>query len=133
MSNLLTNSVRIKIESPRIVGSQAEDIEWMNIKILKCRLWLPPIVSMHCCFVKVITFTLYAYKWNDFTFSSKSFLQSLSSCLVIFCMNDGPGRGKLVCPVCLGTGLPNNKGLLRRPDARKLLDKMYNGRILPNS
>ncbi|PKU77900.1 hypothetical protein MA16_Dca023480 [Dendrobium catenatum] len=41
------------------------------------------------------------------------------------------GRGKLVCPVCLGTGLPNNKGLLRRPEARKLLDKMYNGRLLP--
>ncbi|PHT58991.1 hypothetical protein CQW23_01354 [Capsicum baccatum] len=43
------------------------------------------------------------------------------------------GRGKLVCPICLGTGLANNKGLLRRPDARKLLDKMYNGRLLPNS
>lgn len=43
------------------------------------------------------------------------------------------GRGKLVCPVCLGTGLPNNKGLLRRPDAQKLLDKMYNGRLLPSS
>ncbi|XP_068658967.1 protein PHOTOSYSTEM I ASSEMBLY 2, chloroplastic-like isoform X2 [Aristolochia californica] len=43
------------------------------------------------------------------------------------------GRGKLVCPVCLGTGAANNKGLLRRPDARKLLDKMYNGRLLPNS
>ncbi|KAA8549622.1 hypothetical protein F0562_001360 [Nyssa sinensis] len=43
------------------------------------------------------------------------------------------GRGKLVCPVCLGTGLPNNKGLLRRPDARQLLDKMYNGRLLPSS
>ncbi|KAL6000898.1 Proteasome subunit alpha type-2 [Asimina triloba] len=43
------------------------------------------------------------------------------------------GRGKLVCPVCLGTGLPNTKGLLRRPDARKLLDKMYNGRLLPDS
>ncbi|VVB02130.1 unnamed protein product [Arabis nemorensis] len=43
------------------------------------------------------------------------------------------GRGKLVCPVCLGTGLPNNKGLLRRPGARELLDKMYNGRLLPNS
>lgn len=43
------------------------------------------------------------------------------------------GRGKLVCPVCLGTGLPNNKGLLRRPDAKELLDKMYNGRLLPNS
>ncbi|XP_020573694.1 uncharacterized protein LOC110020061 [Phalaenopsis equestris] len=41
------------------------------------------------------------------------------------------GRGKLVCPVCLGTGLPNNKGFLRRPEARKLLDKMYNGRLLP--
>ncbi|KAG4919923.1 hypothetical protein JHK85_058204 [Glycine max] len=43
------------------------------------------------------------------------------------------GRGKLFCPVCFGTGLPNNKGLLRRPEARKLLDKMYNGRLLPNS
>ncbi|GJN16017.1 hypothetical protein PR202_gb02967 [Eleusine coracana subsp. coracana] len=43
------------------------------------------------------------------------------------------GRGKLVCPVCLGTGLPNNKGLLRRPEAKQLLDKMYNGKILPNS
>ncbi|KAG9134883.1 hypothetical protein Leryth_001220 [Lithospermum erythrorhizon] len=43
------------------------------------------------------------------------------------------GRGKLVCPVCLGTGLPNNKGLLRRPGARELLDKMYNGRLLPDS
>jgi hypothetical protein len=38
-----------------------------------------------------------------------------------------------VCPVCLGTGLPNNKGLLRRPDAKQLLDKMYNGRLLPKS
>nr|GFC14305.1 protein embryo sac development arrest 3, chloroplastic [Tanacetum cinerariifolium] len=43
------------------------------------------------------------------------------------------GRGKLVCPVCLGTGLPNNKGLLRRPGAKELLSKMYNGRLLPNS
>ncbi|CAM8889969.1 hypothetical protein QQ045_027048 [Rhodiola kirilowii] len=43
------------------------------------------------------------------------------------------GRGKLVCPVCLGTGVPNNKGLLRRPGAKELLDKMYNGRLLPNS
>ncbi|XP_010509694.1 PREDICTED: protein EMBRYO SAC DEVELOPMENT ARREST 3, chloroplastic isoform X1 [Camelina sativa] len=43
------------------------------------------------------------------------------------------GRGKLVCPVCLGTGLPNNKGLLRRPGARELLQKMYNGRLLPDS
>ncbi|CAO2173074.1 unnamed protein product [Urochloa humidicola] len=42
-------------------------------------------------------------------------------------------RGKLVCPVCLGTGLPNNKGLLRRPEAKQLLDKMYNGKILPRS
>nr|XP_023919609.1 protein PHOTOSYSTEM I ASSEMBLY 2, chloroplastic-like [Quercus suber] len=43
------------------------------------------------------------------------------------------GRGKLVCPVCLGTGLSNNEGLLRRPDAKQLLDKMYNGRLLPKS
>lgn len=48
-----------------------------------------------------------------------------------FCFD--AGRGKLVCPVCLGTGLPNTKGLLRRPDARQLLDKMYNGRLLPGS
>ncbi|KAL4592838.1 hypothetical protein LXL04_005844 [Taraxacum kok-saghyz] len=32
--------------------------------------------------------------------------------------------GKLVCPVCLGTGLTNNKGLLRRPDAKQLLEKI---------
>ncbi|KAL5719560.1 Proteasome subunit alpha type-2 [Ranunculus cassubicifolius] len=43
------------------------------------------------------------------------------------------GRGKLVCPVCLGTGVFNNKGLLRRPDAKQLLDKMFNGRLLPGS
>jgi hypothetical protein len=42
------------------------------------------------------------------------------------------GRGKLVCPVCLGTGQANNKGLLRRPDSKPLLDKMYHGRILPS-
>lgn len=41
------------------------------------------------------------------------------------------GRGKLVCPVCLGTGLANNKGLLRRPEAKALLDQMYHGRLLP--
>eukprot|EP00252_Welwitschia_mirabilis_P003978 TRINITY_DN1408_c0_g1_i1.p1 TRINITY_DN1408_c0_g1~~TRINITY_DN1408_c0_g1_i1.p1 ORF type:complete len:195 (-),score=40.73 TRINITY_DN1408_c0_g1_i1:552-1136(-) len=43
------------------------------------------------------------------------------------------GRGKLVCPVCLGTGLANNKGLLRRPEAKELLEKMYHGRLLPSS
>ncbi|KAH7439936.1 hypothetical protein KP509_04G083000 [Ceratopteris richardii] len=42
------------------------------------------------------------------------------------------GRGKLVCPICFGTGVANNKGLLRRPESRSLLDKMYNGRLLPN-
>lgn len=41
------------------------------------------------------------------------------------------GRGKLVCPVCLGTGVANNKGLLRRPESKPLLDKMFNGRLLP--
>ncbi|KAI4368591.1 hypothetical protein MLD38_017135 [Melastoma candidum] len=30
------------------------------------------------------------------------------------------GRGKLVSPVCLGTGLPNNKGLLGRLNTREL-------------
>ncbi|KAK6925724.1 hypothetical protein RJ641_007443 [Dillenia turbinata] len=43
------------------------------------------------------------------------------------------GRGKLVSPVCLGSGLPNHKGLLRTPDARKLPDKMYNGGLLLSS
>lgn len=42
------------------------------------------------------------------------------------------GRGKLVCPICLGTGVANNKGLLRRPESKSLLDKMYNGRLLPS-
>lgn len=54
---------------------------------------------------------------------------SVGTLFVSYCA----GRGKLVCPVCLGTGLPNNKGLLRRPGAKELLDKMYNGRLLPNS
>ncbi|GJP43389.1 hypothetical protein CLOM_g2857 [Closterium sp. NIES-68] len=43
------------------------------------------------------------------------------------------GRGKLVCPVCLGTGMGNAKGLLRRPEAKQLLDQMYHGRLLPPS
>ncbi|CAI7769175.1 unnamed protein product [Closterium sp. NIES-54] len=43
------------------------------------------------------------------------------------------GRGKLVCPVCLGTGVGNAKGLLRRPEAKQLLDQMYHGRLLPPS
>jgi len=34
------------------------------------------------------------------------------------------GRGKLVCPVCLGTGQGNVKGLLRRESSKDLLDKM---------
>ncbi|XP_056843818.1 protein PHOTOSYSTEM I ASSEMBLY 2, chloroplastic-like [Raphanus sativus] len=42
------------------------------------------------------------------------------------------GRGELFCPVCLGTGLPNNKGLLRRPGAHELFDTMYNGLLLLN-
>lgn len=42
------------------------------------------------------------------------------------------GRGKLVCPICFGTGIANNKGLLRRPESKPLLDKMYNGQLLPS-
>eukprot|EP00245_Coleochaete_scutata_P004039 TRINITY_DN16210_c0_g1_i1.p1 TRINITY_DN16210_c0_g1~~TRINITY_DN16210_c0_g1_i1.p1 ORF type:complete len:207 (-),score=30.03 TRINITY_DN16210_c0_g1_i1:463-1083(-) len=41
------------------------------------------------------------------------------------------GLGKLVCPVCLGTGQANVRGLLRRPEAAPLLEKMYHGRLLP--
>eukprot|EP00850_Spirogloea_muscicola_P020915 SM000230S07351 [mRNA] locus=s230:188610:189116:- [translate_table: standard] len=43
------------------------------------------------------------------------------------------GRGKLVCPICLGTGQANAKGLLRRPEAKALLDQMYHGRLLPGA
>lgn len=70
-----------------------------------------------------------------FTLFPWSFLARIMHflCQLIVVLSLWTGRGKLVCPVCLGTGLPNNKGLLRRPDARKLLDKMYNGRLLPNS
>lgn len=73
--------------------------------------------------VMVCEFCLAPFVW-------KFMSQPKQSYVLMIC---GAGRGKLVCPVCLGTGLPNNKGLLRRPDARQLLDKMYNGRLLPNS
>lgn len=55
------------------------------------------------------------------------------SCFSDLCLSVDVGRGKLVCPICLGTGVPNNKGLLRRPGAKELLDKMYNGKLLPSS
>ncbi|EFJ07587.1 hypothetical protein SELMODRAFT_133240 [Selaginella moellendorffii] len=48
------------------------------------------------------------------------------------CPNCYAGRGKLVCSICLGTGLGNTKGLLRRPESKKLLDQMVNGRLLPD-
>lgn len=41
------------------------------------------------------------------------------------------GRGVLVCPVCYGTGLPNTKGLLRRPEAKPMLDSMQNSTLRP--
>ncbi len=43
------------------------------------------------------------------------------------------GRGQLVCPICLGTGTANVRGLLRRPEAKDLLDQMYHGSLLPKS
>ena len=43
------------------------------------------------------------------------------------------GRGQLVCPICLGTGTANVRGLLRRPEAKGLLDKMYHGTLVPKS
>lgn len=43
------------------------------------------------------------------------------------------GRGQLVCPICLGTGTNNVRGLLRRPEAKDLLDQMYHGTLKPKS
>ena len=41
------------------------------------------------------------------------------------------GRGQLVCGVCFGTGLRNVRGLLRRPEAKLLVDKMQHGEVRP--
>jgi len=41
------------------------------------------------------------------------------------------GRGIRVCGVCFGTGLRNVKGLLRRPEASMLVDKMQHGELRP--
>jgi hypothetical protein len=36
-----------------------------------------------------------------------------------------------VCGVCFGTGLKNVRGLLRRPEATVLVDKMQHGELYP--
>lgn len=41
------------------------------------------------------------------------------------------GRGARVCQRCFGTGLRNVKGLLRRPEATLLVQKMQNGELKP--
>lgn len=41
------------------------------------------------------------------------------------------GRGVLVCGVCFGTGLKNVRGLLRRPEATSLVQKMQHGEVRP--
>lgn len=41
------------------------------------------------------------------------------------------GRGVRVCGVCFGTGLRNVKGLLRRPEATTLVEKMQHGQLQP--
>lgn len=41
------------------------------------------------------------------------------------------GRGSRVCGVCFGTGLRNVKGLLRRPEATALVEKMQHGEVKP--
>lgn len=41
------------------------------------------------------------------------------------------GRGARVCGRCFGTGLKNVKGLLRRPEATGLVEKMQNGVLNP--
>ena len=42
-----------------------------------------------------------------------------------------PGRGIRVCGVCFGTGLRNVKGLLRRPEATLMVERMNNGELRP--
>lgn len=41
------------------------------------------------------------------------------------------GRGARVCGRCFGTGLKNVKGLLRRPEATALVEKMQTGILKP--
>jgi hypothetical protein len=41
------------------------------------------------------------------------------------------GRGSRVCGVCFGTGLRNVRGLLRRPEATALVEKMQHGEVKP--
>ncbi|GAB4816023.1 hypothetical protein N2152v2_003069 [Parachlorella kessleri] len=41
------------------------------------------------------------------------------------------GRGVRVCGVCFGTGARNVKGLLRRPEATGLVQKMQHGELRP--
>ena len=41
------------------------------------------------------------------------------------------GRGTLVCRNCFGTGLKDVRGLLRRPEAKPLIEKMRNGALQP--
>jgi len=41
------------------------------------------------------------------------------------------GRGARVCGRCFGTGLRNVRGLLRRPEAALLVQKMQNGELQP--
>lgn len=41
------------------------------------------------------------------------------------------GRGVRVCGVCFGTGLRNVKGLLRRPEATALVQRMQHGELRP--
>ena len=39
------------------------------------------------------------------------------------------GRGVRVCGVCFGTGMRNVRGLLRRPEATLLVQKMQHGEL----
>ena len=41
------------------------------------------------------------------------------------------GRGLRVCGVCFGTGQRNVKGLLRRPEAVLMVQKMQHGELKP--
>ena len=41
------------------------------------------------------------------------------------------GRGTLVCKTCFGTGLRNVRGLLRKPQAKQLIEKMQHGELQP--
>lgn len=56
---------------------------------------------------------------------------SHAHCTISACHPQCFGRGARVCQRCFGTGLANVKGLLRRPEATLLVQRMQAGTLQP--